>query len=104
MAWVVLVFSGVLEAVWAVALGESKGFRRRVPTAIFVVALIGSIVGLALAMKTLPAGTAYAAWVGIGASLTVAWAMVRRQEAATTGRLLMLALLVGSVIGLKVVS
>ncbi len=104
MAWVVLAVSGVLEAVWAVALGESKGFRRRLPTAICVVAFIGSLVGLALAMDTLPAGTAYAAWVGIGASLTVVWAMVRRQEAATAGRVLMLALLVGSVIGLKVVS
>ncbi|QEN16844.1 DMT family transporter [Mycolicibacterium sp. ELW1] len=104
MAWVILVLSGILEAVWAVALGESRGLRRRVPTVVFVVALIASMIGLALAMRTVPTGTAYAVWVGIGASLTVLCAMVRRQEPATAGRLVMLALLVGSVIGLKVVS
>ncbi|MCV7348064.1 DMT family transporter [Mycolicibacterium rhodesiae] len=104
MAWVILVLSGILEAVWAVALGESRGLRRRVPTAVFVLALIGSMIGLASAMGTVPTGTAYAVWVGIGASLTVLWAMVRRHEAATVGRLLMLVLLVGSVVGLKVVS
>jgi quaternary ammonium compound-resistance protein SugE len=104
MAWVLLVLSGILESVWAVALGESRGLRRPLPTVVFVVALIGSMVGLAVAMGTVPTGTAYAVWVGIGASLTVLWAMVRRQEAATAGRLLMLVLLVGSVVGLKVVS
>lgn len=104
MAWVLLVLSGILESVWAVALGESRGLRRPLPTVVFVVALIGSMVGLAVAMNTVPTGTAYAVWVGIGASLTVLWAMVRRQEAATAGRLLMLVLLVGSVVGLKVVS
>ncbi|MEZ0356400.1 multidrug efflux SMR transporter [Mycobacterium sp. SA01] len=104
MAWVILVLSGILEAVWAVALGESDGLRRRVPTVVFVLALIGSMIGLALAMGTVATGTAYAVWVGIGASLTVLWAMIRRQEAATMGRLVLLALLVGSVVGLKVVS
>lgn len=104
MAWVLLVLSGILEAVWAVALGESCGLRRRLPTAVFVIALIASLVGLALAMGDLPTGTAYAVWVGIGASLTVLWAIIRRRETATACRLLMLAVLVGSVVGLKVVS
>ena len=104
MAWVLLVLSGILEAVWAVALGESRGLHRRLPTIVFVIALIASMAGLALAMGTLPTGTAYAVWVGIGASLTVLWAIVRHREVATAGRLLMLSLLVGSVIGLKVVS
>ncbi len=63
MAWVLLVLSGILEAVWAVALGESCGLRRRRPTAVFVIALIASLVGLALAMGDLPTGTAYAVWV-----------------------------------------
>lgn len=104
MAWVLLVLSGIFEAVWAVALGESRGLRRRLPTVVFVLALIASMVGLAMAMGSLPTGTAYAVWVGIGASLTVLWAIVRRNETATAGRLLMLALLVGSVVGLKMVS
>lgn len=104
MAWLILVASGLFESVWAVALGESRGLRRVVPTLVFAAALPVSMVGLAVAMGSLPTGTAYAVWVGIGATLTVLWAIATRREAATAGRLLMLALLVGSVIGLKVVS
>ena len=70
MPWIVLVASGVLEAVWAVALGRSEGFTRLTPTAVFVVALAASMAGLAYAMRSLPTGTSYAIWVGIGASLT----------------------------------
>ena len=76
MAWVVLVVSGVLEAVWAVALGRSEGFSRLAPSLVFLAALAASMGGLAYAMRTLPIGTAYAVWVGIGASLTVAFGMV----------------------------
>lgn len=104
MAWLVLVLSGVLEAVWASALSASQGFRRRGPAVMFVVALVASMSGLAFAMTELPTGTAYAVWVGIGASLTVVWAMVSRQERASTARVLLLLLLVACVIGLKVVS
>lgn len=104
MAWIVLVASGVLEAVWASALGASDGFRRRGPTILFIVAIIASMVGLAYAMTAIPTGTAYAVWVGIGACLTVLWAMVTGKERASAPRLLLLALLLGSVIGLKVVS
>ena len=104
MAWALLVLSGVLEAVWATALGASKNFTRRKPTITFVLALVASMLGLAYAMTELPVGTAYAVWVGIGATLTVVWAMVTRVERASLARILLLALLVASVIGLKVVS
>jgi quaternary ammonium compound-resistance protein SugE len=101
MAWLVLVVSGVLEAVWAVALGRSEGFSRLVPTAVFAVGLVLSMGGLAYAMRTLPVGTAYAVWVGIGASLTVAFGMVTGGESVTVVKLLLILGLIGCVIGLK---
>ena len=104
MAWALLIVSGVLESVWASALGASKNFTRRGPTALFVVALALSMVGLALAMNDIPVGTAYAVWVGIGAVLTVVIGVVRKQEVLTIGRGILLSLLIGCVIGLKVVS
>ncbi|BBY73681.1 QacE family quaternary ammonium compound efflux SMR transporter [Mycolicibacterium parafortuitum] len=104
MAWLILVLSGVLEAVWATALGMSDNFRRWRPTAVFVVAMIASLAGLAYAMTELPTGTAYAVWVGIGATLTVVWAIATKREAASTARVVLLCVLVGSVVGLKVVS
>ncbi|CAN5143396.1 multidrug efflux SMR transporter [soil metagenome] len=104
MSWVVLILAGVLEAVWAVALASSNGFRRLGPVALFVVALVLSMLGLAYAMTRVPTGTAYAVWVGIGATLTVLWGIVTGAERATAARSLLLVGLVGSVIGLKVVS
>lgn len=104
MAWFVLVLSGILEAVWATALGRSEGFTRLVPSVVFGVALVVSMAGLAYAMRGLPVGTAYAVWVGIGATLTVIWAMITKQERVSVARVLLLLLLVGSVVGLKVVS
>ena len=104
MAWLILVLSGVLEAVWAIALGRSDGFSRLGPTVLFGTALVVSMAGLAYAMRSLPTGTSYAVWVGIGATLTVIWGFVTRQERPTTARILLLLLLVGCVIGLKVVS
>jgi quaternary ammonium compound-resistance protein SugE len=104
MAWAVLVLSGVLEAVWATALGASNNFARRGPTIIFVVALLASMVGLAYAMTTLPVGTAYAVWVGIGAVLTVVLAVGRRQERLSVARAALLVVLIGCVVGLKAVS
>jgi quaternary ammonium compound-resistance protein SugE len=101
MAWLVLVLSGVLEAVWAVALGRSEGFSRLLPSVVFGVALAASMAGLAYAMRSLPVGTAYAVWVGIGAALTVGWAMATGSEPASLVRLLLLAGLVGCVVGLK---
>lgn len=101
MAWIVLVLSGVLEAVWATALGQSEGFRRPAPTIVFVVALVLSMVGLAFAMRTLPVGTSYAVWVGIGATLTVVYAMITGTEPATLLKIVFLLMIVGGVIGLK---
>ncbi len=103
MAWFVLLLSGVLEAVWAVALGRSEGFSRVAPSVVFSVALVTSMAGLAYAMRTLPTGTAYAVWVGVGASLTVAFGMVTGAEAFSVVKVLLLAGIVGCVIGLKMV-
>lgn len=104
MAWVILIISGMLEAVWATALSLSDSFRKVRPTIVFVVAMVVSMIGLGYAMSQLPTGTAYAVWVGVGATLTVIWAMVRREEPATIARVALLVLLIGCVIGLKAVS
>ena len=103
MAWLVLVLSGVLEAVWAVALGRSEGFTRIVPSLTFAGALVLSMAGLAWAMRTLPTGTSYAVWVGIGAALTVAFGMVTGAETVSLVKVLLLAAIVGCVVGLKLV-
>jgi len=102
MSWIVLVVSGVFEAVWATALGKSEGFTRPGPTGTFIVALVLSMAGLAYAMRDLPVGTSYAVWVGIGAVLTVTYAMVTGDEAFSVIKMLLLAGIVGCVIGLKV--
>lgn len=104
MEWLILIASGMLEAVWASALAASKGFRKVGPTVLFAVSMIVSMAGLAYAMTFIPTGTAYAVWVGIGATLTVVWAIVSGQERAQVARILLLGVLVGAVIGLKVVS
>ncbi|MET4061895.1 quaternary ammonium compound-resistance protein SugE [Arthrobacter sp. UYP6] len=103
MAWAILVLSGMLEAVWATALGKSQNFRRPWPTVIFAAGLLLSMTGLAVAMQSIPVGTAYAVWVGIGAVLTAAYAMVFGGEKATMVKILLLLGVVGCVVGLKVV-
>lgn len=104
MSWLVLVLSGVLEAVWAVALSRSEGLSRLVPSLVFVVAMVVSMAGLAFAMRSLPAGTAYAVWVGIGAGLTVAVGMISGTEPMSIARVLLLAGLGACVMGLKLTS
>ncbi|MEZ0362264.1 multidrug efflux SMR transporter [Mycobacterium sp. pUA109] len=104
MAWLILVASGVLEAVWATALGRSDGLSRLVPAVVFGVALAGSMIGLGVAMRELPTGTSYAVWVGIGAVLTVVSAMATGTEPASWARVLLIGGVVGCIIGLKVVS
>ncbi|GAA2148177.1 DMT family transporter [Glycomyces algeriensis] len=104
MPWIVLVASAVLEAVWATALGESGGLAEPVPTLVFFTALIGSMLGLGWAAKHLPIGTAYAVWVGIGAALTVAYAMATGEEAVSVLKVVFLIGVIGAVIGLKLVS
>lgn len=103
MSWIILILSGVLEAVWATALGRSEGFTRLWPSVIFGAALVLSMGGLAFAMRDIPTGTAYAVWVGIGASLTVVVAMVTGAEAISLVKVLLVLGLVGCVIGLKLV-
>ncbi|MFD1211380.1 DMT family transporter [Arthrobacter sp. GCM10027362] len=101
MSWFVLVLSGVLEAVWATALGKSEGFSRLGPSVVFFSALAASMAGLAYAMRDLPVGTAYAVWVGIGAVLTVAYAMVTGEEPVSVLKLVFLVMIVAGVVGLK---
>lgn len=103
MSWIVLIVSGVLEAVWATALGKSDGFSRLWPSVIFGVALAASMAGLAYAMRELPVGTSYAVWVGIGATLTVTYAMITGAEPASLVKLLLILGIVGCVVGLKVI-
>ena len=103
MAWLVLIVSGMFEAVWATALGKSEGFTKLWPTVVFGVTLVASMAGLAFAMREIPTGTAYAVWVGIGASLTVAYAMVTGAEAVSVVKVLLILGLVGCVVGLKLV-
>ncbi|QSI47131.1 DMT family transporter [Thermobispora bispora] len=101
MAWVVLIVSGMLETAWAVALAESKGLTRPLPTALFVLSLAASMLGLGYALRSIPVGTAYTVWVGIGAVGTAVYGMVVLGEPATAGRLICLALIISGVVGLK---
>jgi quaternary ammonium compound-resistance protein SugE len=102
MAWVVLIVAGLLETVWAVALGASKGFSRPVPTLVFAVALVLSMGGLAYAMRVIPLGTGYAVWVGIGAIGTALYGMAVLGDPMTAARVSCLLLILGGVVGLKV--
>jgi quaternary ammonium compound-resistance protein SugE len=101
VSWIVLVLSGVLEAVWATALGRSEGFHRLVPSVVFVVGLVTSMSGLAFAMRDLPVGTAYAVWVGIGAVLTVVYAIATGAEPVSVAKVVFLLMIVAGVVGLK---
>ena len=103
MSWLVLVLSGVLEAVWATALSRSDGLTRTAPSLLFLGALALSMAGLGWAMRDLPLGTSYAVWVGVGAVLTVSWAMATGQESVSVLKLLFLVSIVGGVVGLKLV-
>jgi quaternary ammonium compound-resistance protein SugE len=100
-AWFVLLASAVLEAVWATALGQSDGLTRPVPTAVFAVTAALSLQGLGMAVRTIPLGTAYAVWVGIGAALTVGWAMATGVEPFSLLKVLFIAGIVGCAAGLK---
>ncbi len=103
MAWTMLVIAGLLEIVWATALKESEGFTRLWPSVIGVTVSLASFVVLALALKHLPVGTAYAVWVGIGAVGVAIAGIFYFGDAATPQRLFCIALVVGGVIGLRLV-
>ena len=102
MAWVLLVIAGLCEVGWAIGLKYTEGFTRFVPSAATIAAMVVSVVLLGLAMRTLPVGTAYAVWTGIGAVGTVALGIVLFGEPATVARLACVGLIVAGIVGLKV--
>lgn len=101
MAWLLLIISGLLETGWAIGLKESHGFTRPLPTVLTIIGMIASMVMLSLAVRTLPIGTAYAVWVGIGAVGTAILGIVLLGESASAGRLVSLALITLGIVGLK---
>ena len=104
MAWVILVLAGLLEVAWAFLLKQSEGFTRHGYTVGFVVTLAASMFLLSQSLKTLPIGTAYAIWTGIGAAGTAIIGMLWLGESREVVKLLSLALLVAGIIGLKLTS
>ena len=101
MSWILLFIAGLLEIVWAIGLKYTEGFTRLWPTVGTVLAMILSVALLGLAMRTLPVGTAYAVWTGVGAVGTVLLGIVLMGEPATAGRLVSLGLIVAGIVGLK---
>lgn len=101
MNWILLLLAGVFEIVWAVGLKYSEGFTRFWPSVLTVAALLLSMMLLGLAMRTLPLGTAYAVWVGIGAVGTAVLGIVLFAEPASAARLCSLALIAVGIVGLK---
>ena len=104
MAWLLLVLAGLFEVGWAIGLKYTDGFTRPWPTVGTVLAMIISLGLLGLAMKTLPVGTSYAVWVGVGAVGTAILGIVLLGEPANTGRLVSLGLIVAGIVGLKLSS
>jgi quaternary ammonium compound-resistance protein SugE len=104
MAWLLLVLAGLFETGWAIGLKYTQGFTRVWPTVWTVVAMIVSLGLLGVAMKSLPVGTAYSVWVGIGAAGTVILGIVLLGEPANFGRMLSIALILAGVVGLKLAS
>jgi quaternary ammonium compound-resistance protein SugE len=104
MPWLILILSGALEAVWAAALHrtfQAQGRRRIVPLLVFLTSAAASTAGLAVAMRSIPPGTAYAVWVGVGVVLTSAYAIITKVERPTAARLLLLTGIAACVVGLK---
>jgi len=104
MAWFILLIAGLLEVVWAIGLKYTQGFTRLTPSLITATAMVLSIILLAYAMKTLPAGTAYAVWTGIGAVGAAITGMVLLGESTSLARIFSLCLILAGVIGLKISS
>jgi quaternary ammonium compound-resistance protein SugE len=102
MAWVVLLFAGLLEIAWAVGLKYTEGFTRLWPSIGTGVALLSSLGLLSLALRTLPLGTAYAVWTGIGAVGTAIAGIILFRESADLARIICLGLIVTGILGLKV--
>lgn len=101
MAWVILFFAGLMEICWAIGLKYTEGFTRLVPSVLTLAAMTISIVLLAIALKTLPVGTGYAVWTGIGAVGTAILGIVLFGDPATAGRLACIGLIIAGIVGLK---
>ena len=101
MAWLLLLLAGVLEVGWAIGLKYTEGFTRLWPTIGTIAAMSVSLALLGIAMKSLPVGTAYAVWVGVGAVGTVILGIVLLNEPANAARLMSVGLIVAGIIGLK---
>ncbi|EPR1089958.1 quaternary ammonium compound efflux SMR transporter SugE [Serratia marcescens] len=101
MAWIILLIAGLLEVVWAIGLKYTHGFTRLTPSIITIAAMVVSMFLLANAMKTLPAGTAYAVWTGIGAVGAAIMGMVLLGESTNIARIISLCLIVVGILGLK---
>ncbi|BDA65464.1 MULTISPECIES: DMT family transporter [Actinomyces] len=101
MPWIILIASGLFEAVWATALARSEGLTRLWPALVFAACLLVSMSGLAYALREIPVGTGYAVWTAVGAATTVVWAMATGAEAVSLVRIALLMVLVGCVVGLK---
>jgi quaternary ammonium compound-resistance protein SugE len=101
VSWFVLICSGALEAVWATALDRSENFTRLGPAVRFLLGLALSMAGLAYAMRELSVGTSYAVWVGMGAAVTLAFAMATGDEPASAIKLVFLVGIIGCVVGLR---
>jgi quaternary ammonium compound-resistance protein SugE len=104
MAWLLLIVAGLLEVGWAIGLKYTEGFTRIWPSVFTLGAMVLSVVLLGVAMKSLPVGTSYAVWVGVGAVGTAILGMVLFGEPATAGRLASLGLIVAGIVGLKLAS
>jgi quaternary ammonium compound-resistance protein SugE len=104
MAWVLLLLAGLLETAWAVGLKFTEGFTRPLPSVLTLAAIAASMLLLSVAVRTLPIGTAYAVWVGVGAAGTALLGILLLGEPATPSRLFFLALLAVAVVGLKLTS
>ena len=104
MAWAWLFLAGLLEVVWAIGLKYTDGFTRVVPSAVTTVAMIASVYFLALAVRAIPIGTAYAVWTGIGAVGTVILGIFLFHEPANAARLICVGLIVAGILGLKLTS
>lgn len=104
MAWIYLLIAGLLETGWAIGLKYTEGFTRLWPSVLTLAAMAVSFLFLSLALKTLPVGTGYAVWTGIGAVGTVILGIVLLGEPATLARLACIGLIVAGIIGLKLVS
>jgi quaternary ammonium compound-resistance protein SugE len=104
MAWLLLIVAGLLEAGWAIGLKYTHGFTRLWPSVLTIAGIAISMLLLSIAARTLPIGTAYALWVGIGAAGAVLLGMLLFNEPATPARLFFLALLLVAIVGLKATS